>query len=361
LQGYDGESLHGEEVGSMIRRRHLVALAAAFVVAPRAVGQTPAHGSSFTWKTAGLASEAFDAEALRKLPELLRTEFPNTLALTVVRDDRVVLDYRRPGVAQDELFRTYSITKSVLALLIGIALDRGMLPSLDRSVASYFPEIDLAGADPRAREVTIRHILTMTAGWDTSSLPGVQAPQVTTSGFLRPMADVPGTVFSYDNNATNILGILLSRAVGARLDAFADDVLFRPAGIDRHVWRQTPDGYPAASGGLSLSMDSILRLGRLVLRRGDWDGKRIVSEAFLAEALSHRTLVNAQEKLSYGYLWFSQLTPDARHEGYTAQGFGGQVLHVVPGLNLIIATTTQPGNGGTTRFIRSAILPAARG
>jgi CubicO group peptidase (beta-lactamase class C family) len=338
-----------------------MALGAAFVAAPCAIGQTPADGPPFTWKTAGLAPEAFDAEALQRLPELLRTEFPNTLALTVVRDDRIVLDYRRAGVAQDELFRTYSITKSVVALLVGIALDRGILPSLDRAVESYFPEIDLGSADPRAREVTIRHILTMTAGWDTASLPGVQAPQVTTSGFLRPMADAPGTIFSYDNNATNILGILLSRVVDARLDAFADDVLFRPAGIDRHVWRQTPDGYPAASGGLSLSMGSILRLGRLVLRRGDWDGKQIVSEAFMAEALSHQTLVNAQEKLFYGYLWFSQMTPDARHEGHTAQGFGGQVLHVVPALKLIIATTTQPGNGATTRFIRGAILPAARG
>jgi CubicO group peptidase (beta-lactamase class C family) len=344
----------------MIGRRHLLALGAAFAAAPGVAAQTPASTAPFSWRTAGVAPSDFDADAMQKLPDLLRSEFPNTLALTVARHDRIVLDYRRDGVAPDELFRTYSITKSVLALLAGIALDRGHLTSLDRTVASYFPEIDLSGADPRAREVTIRHILSMTAGWDTSSLPGVQAPQVTTSGFFRPMADPPGTVFSYDNNATNILGILLSRAVGARLDAYAEDVLFRPIGIARHQWRQTPDGYPAASGGLSLAMDSIIRIGRLALRRGDWDGKRIVSEAFLSAALGRRTPVNAQEQLSYGYLWFSQKTPDGQHEGHTAQGFGGQVLHIVPALGLIVATTTQPGNGGTTRFIRSAILPAAR-
>ncbi len=344
----------------MIERRHLLALGAAFSVSPRALGQTRIPDASFSWKTAGLAAETFDTEAMRKLPDLLRSEFPSTLALTVAQRDRIVLDYRRDGVPEDELFRTYSVTKSILAVLVGIALDRGLLPSLDRTVASCFPEIDLTGADPRVREVTISHILTMTAGWDTSTQPGIQAPLVTLSGLMRPMADVPGSVFSYDNNAANMLGILLARAVGSRLDVFAEEVLFGPIGIKNHIWRQTPDGYPAASGGLSLSMDSIIRFGRLILRKGDWDGKRIVSEEFLTAALSRRTLVNAQEQLSYGYLWFSQKTPDGRHEGHTAQGFGGQVLHVVPALDLIIATTTQPGRGGTTRFIRSAILPATR-
>jgi CubicO group peptidase (beta-lactamase class C family) len=97
------------------------------------------------------------------------------------------------------------------------------------------------------------------------------------------------------------------------------------------------------------------------MHQGDWNGRRIVSKAFVDEMLSRRITVNPQEGLDYGYLWFAQRTPDGNHEGHTAQGFGGQVLQIVPALDLIVATTTEPGEKASTRFIRNAILPAARG
>ncbi|MFM9975161.1 MAG: serine hydrolase domain-containing protein [Beijerinckiaceae bacterium] len=345
----------------MIRRRNLIALAASAFCAPDVFAQTARSAPAFSWKTASLSPQEFDADLLERLPALLRTDFPGTMAVTIVRKDQILLDYRREGSGKDELFRLYSVTKSVLAILIGIALDRGILPSLDGTVVSYFPEIDFSGADPRTRGITIRQIMTMTAGLSTASLPGIQPPQVTTTGLFRAIADQPGTVFSYDNNATNILGIVLSRIVGKRLDVFAEEVLLRPLGITEYRWRQTPDGHPAASGGLSLSMDSLIRLGRLVSRKGDWDGQRIISEEFITRMLKPQQLVNTREELHYGFFWFIQKTPDGKHDSYIAQGYGGQVLVAVPALQLIVATTTQPETGVNTRFIRSMILPAARG
>jgi CubicO group peptidase (beta-lactamase class C family) len=345
----------------MIGRRNLIALATSAALAPGAFAQSSRLPAAFSWKSAGLPPDDFDAGLLERLPPLLRTEFPGTLAVTITHKDQILLDYRREGTAKDELFRVYSVTKSVLALLAGIALDKGLLPSLDRTAASYFPELDLSAADARARGITLRQIMTMTAGLSTASAPGTQPPPVTTSGFLRPISETPGTVFSYDNNATNILGILLSRAISTRLDAFAEETLFKPLGIAEYRWRQTPDGFPAASGGLSLSMDSLSRIGRLIQRRGDWDGQRIVSREYMAAMLTRRMPVNPQTQLDYGYLWFVQNTPDGKHESYIAQGYGGQVLVVVPELQLIVATTTQPETGANTRFIRGMILPAARG
>jgi CubicO group peptidase (beta-lactamase class C family) len=345
----------------MIGRRNLIALAASAALAPGAFAQSSRLPAAFSWRTAGLPPDEFDSGLLERLPALLRTEFPGTLAVTIACKDQVLLDYRREGTEKDELFRVYSVTKSVLAILAGIALDRGLLPSLNGTAASYFPEIDLSAADARTRTITLRQIMTMTAGLSTASQQGFQPPQVTTSGFLRPIADPPGTVFSYDNNATNILGILLARVIGRRLDAFAEEVLFKPLGIADYRWRQTPDAFPAASGGLSLSMDSMTRLGRLIQRNGDWDGQRIVSKEYMAAMLTRRQPVNPQTGLDYGYLWFVQKTPDGKHESYIAQGYGGQVLVVVPDLQLIVATTTQPETGANTRFIRNSILPAARG
>jgi CubicO group peptidase (beta-lactamase class C family) len=342
----------------MTDRRELLAMVGALALTPRAFAQSSPPSAQ---NLAVLPPITVDADVLARLPGMLKEQFPATLGLCITQRDRILLDYRREGASKDDLFRVYSITKSVLAMLVGIAHDRRFIASLDRSIASYFPEIDLSAADPRARDVTIRHVLTMTAGWNTAGNTGIQPPPVTTSGFFRPFHANPGETFIYDNNASNILGILLARAVGQPLDVFAEEVLFKPLGITNYAWRRSPDGHLATSGGLSLSIDSIVRIGRLAMHRGDWHGRRILGKAFADEMFTRRTAVNAQEGLDYGYMWFAQRTPDEKHEGFIAQGFGGQVLSIVPGLDLIVATTTEPGEKANTRFIRSAILPAARG
>ncbi len=342
----------------MMGRRELLAMVGALALTPKAFAQS---SQPPVQNLAILQPATVDANILAKLPAMLQEQFPATLSARIAQRDRILLDYRREGVAKDELFRIYSLTKSILAVLVGIAHDRQLIPSLDRTLASYFPEIDLTAADPRALEVTIRHVLTMTAGWSTSGHTGIQPPLVTTSGFFRPFQASPGETFIYDNNASNILGILLARAVGQPLDAFTEEALFKPLGITDYGWRRTPDGHLATSGGLSLSIDSIVRIGRLAMHRGDWNGQRILNRAFADEMLSRRTAVNSQDGLDYGYMWFAQRTPDNNQESYIAQGFGGQVLNIVPGLDLIVATTTEPGEKANTRFIRGVILPAARG
>jgi CubicO group peptidase (beta-lactamase class C family) len=340
----------------MIARRGLLSLAGATLLAPRAFAQSAGAGS-----LAAVSPNALSGPLLDTLPAMLRSEYPATLCLRVTQKGGAVVDYRREDVSADSLFRIYSITKSVLATLVGIALDSGAITSLDRTVGSYFPEIDLAAADPRARTVTLRHMLTMTSGWDTTKGPPGGPPAVTTSGLFRPMAEDPGATFCYDNNSSNILGILLARAVGEPLEAFAERALFRPLGIDAYHWRTTPDGFAAGSGGLSLSIASLVRFGSFAMQGGVWNGRRLVSRGYMDEMLSRKVAVNAAEGLDYGFLWFMQKTPDGRHESFIAQGLGGQVLQVVPDLGLIVATTTEPGDKSNTGFIRSAILPAMKG
>jgi CubicO group peptidase (beta-lactamase class C family) len=340
----------------MIGRRAVLTLAGALAVAPKAVSHQ-ATAASPTFAAAPPAPVV--RNPLDHVPEMLRAEFPATLALRVERGGETLLDYRRDGVSPDALFRIYSVTKSVLATLVGIALDGGALPSLDRTAASYFPEVDLSAADPRARDVTIRHLLTMTARWDTLGQMGLaRPPDMTVDAFLRPMAGDPGTAFRYDNASSNLLGLLVARAVGEPLDVFAERALLRPLGIERFTWRKTPDGYAAGSGGLSLPIAALMRFGSCAAQRGRWNGQRLVSERYMDEMLGRRTPVDPREGIDYGYLWFLQKTPNGRHESIIAQGFGGQVLQVVPDLGLIVATTTEPGDRASTRFIRSAVLPA---
>jgi CubicO group peptidase (beta-lactamase class C family) len=208
----------------MTDRRELLAMVGALALTPRAFAQSSPPSAQ---NLAVLPPITVDADVLARLPGMLKEQFPATLGLCITQRDRILLDYRREGASKDDLFRVYSITKSVLAMLVGIAHDRRFIASLDRSIASYFPEIDLSAADPRARDVTIRHVLMMTAGWNTAGNTGIQPPPVTTSGLFRPFHANPGETFIYDNNASNILGILLARAVGQPLDVFAEEVLFR--------------------------------------------------------------------------------------------------------------------------------------
>ena len=318
--------------------------------------------SRFEWSPAEIAATGARTDQLAVLQELLKSDFPHTTAAAGVIKDRMVFNYHKEGVSADALSPIYSITKSVLALLVGIARDRGYLPSLDRAITAYFPEIDLSAADPRVQDIRIRHLLTMTSGWETATTNG-KPPQKTLDGLLRKFDADPGTIFSYDNNSSNILGILLARAVGVPLEQFATEALFQPLGISQWRWRQTADGFPATSGGLFMSLEDVMRFGRLVMRRGDWNGQRIISPAYLGEAMSPQCYIGPSARAvsdsPYGYLWFMQKTPDGKHDGYAAFGYAGQVLYVVPALELIVATTTLPnpeGKGGM-RMIRNLILP----
>jgi CubicO group peptidase (beta-lactamase class C family) len=179
-----------------------------------------------------------------------------------------------------------SINKSVTSLLVGIALDGGLLTDLDALVFSFFPEY----GDPRTPEkdrITLRHLPTMSSGfaWDETSVAYTNpsntywqmgiAPRADHFVLAQPLAAPPGAVFNYNTGSVDLLGVILHKVSGKRLDEFAKETLFDPIGIEDWEWEGSSGFNPAAASGLRLRPRDLAKIGQLVLERGKWHGRQM--------------------------------------------------------------------------------------
>ncbi len=257
----------------------------------------------------------------------------------------------------DDLHDVRSVTKSVTALLLGIARDHGAITDLDAPVLAHFPEYADLQATPAAR-VTLAHLLGMASGlaWDESG------------GYLRPGNDEtrmrfatdplrqvlerdrvaePGTHFNYNGGGTALLGEVVARATGMPLEAWAEERLFGPLDIRRTEWRRDRRGQVTPFGGLRLRPRDMVKLGRLVLNRGAWNGRQVVSGAWVDEMVRDRLPAGA---LRYGWQWWRGTIGPAenRHAYIAAFGNGGQRVFVLPTLDLVVVVTAGQYNQETS-------------
>lgn len=243
-----------------------------------------------------------------------------------------------------------SITKSVTSLLVGIAIDQGHIGSIDEPVFSYFPEYaDLR--TPEKDRIAIRHLLTMSAGfaWDEYipyTDPANSERQMLASADRWRFAISPkvvasaGAIWTYSGGCTELLGAIVSKATGRRIDDYARDVLFAPLGVEDIEWHTYPDGIPGAASGLRLRAADLARIGGLVVARGIWRGGRIVSASWIEE--STRAHIGPHDRLTfYGHHWWlGRSYADGREIAWiSAHGLGGQRLFIVPALDLVAVIT----------------------
>jgi len=279
-----------------------------------------------------------------------------------------------------------SITKGVVALLIGIAFDRGWLSDLDAPIVSFFPEYaDLR--TPEKDRITLRHLLAMTSGldWPERAISLDDWANVVRQGWsasdpyrfvlARPVETTPGTAWNYNSGGVWLLGLILRKVSGQPIEEFAKEALLEPLGIQDEVWGRFPNGDAATSGGLRLRPRDLAKLGQLVLNGGVWHGRRIVSADWIKQMIAPQSPSVARFSFarSYGYLWWQgqSLIGDHDIEWVGALGRGGQRLYVVPALNLVVAVTAglYIANGGSPAAeslagdtaLNSFVLPAALG
>src|SRR5262245_2942150 len=247
-----------------------------------------------------------------------------------------------------------SVSASVTSLLVGIALDRGLLTDLDAPVFSFFPEYDDLRT-PEKDRMTLRHLLTMSSGleWNetkpswsnTYSQMGV-APRADRFVLAQPLAAPPGCVFNYNSGSVELLGVILRKVSGQRLDEFAKETLFDPLGIEDWEWQGFFGFNPSAASGLRLRPRDLAKIGQLVLERGKSRGRQIVSSSWIEDSITPRLSSNdacdrSEGITSYGYLWWlgrSQLEHPER-DMITGAGNGGQRVVILPSLNAVVVTT----------------------
>ena len=270
-----------------------------------------------------------------------------------------------------------SITKSVTSLVVGIALDRGWIKDVDAPVFSFFPEYD-DRRTPEKDHVTLRHLLTMSAGFawtdpsmsygrsaDTESLM-IGAPDPYRYLLELPLATPPGQIYQYNSGDTSLLAAVLHKVSGKGFDELVQEVLFNPLGISDVEWMRYAIGDPIAGWGLRMRPRDVAKIGQLVLDHGRWHGKQIVPEAWIGQSTAPQ--FNGEGLFFYGYQWWLGRSLIERREidWIAAVGLGGQRLFIVPDCDLVVAVTAGlynsplQGQVGLT-VLNSYVLPAATG
>ena len=312
--------------------------------------QHPLSGEVASWPTGGWAQSTPELQGLNSAllqagDGYIRTQCPNRYSFLVIRNGYLVWEEYYHGMSKDGYADVMSVSKSVLSILIGQALDTGKIESLDRKLIDYFPEYFSSSTDARKRLITLRHMLTMTAGfqWDEVATGRDWVASKDWYQFVidLPMAANPGDVFDYNTGLSHLLAGVLGRASGQSALAFAVPNLFQPLGIGNYRWDTDPRGnYVGGFHMYYFTSRDLAKFGYLALRNGFWENRQLVSRSWIEDATSvHVSYASDLTIGDYGYHWW--VRPQWGYTAFMASGFGGQYVFVVPGLDLIMVSTAD--------------------
>jgi CubicO group peptidase (beta-lactamase class C family) len=321
------------------------------------------------WQTASPKSAGLDEKALAAFDaEIASGKFGNMDGLTIIRHGKLVFDKRYPHdydkvYAEDvkkqsplnahdgtgpynyynawwhpwyqrgDLHTLQSVSKTITSIIVGVARTRGDFPDIDTPVLKFFDESKVANVDDRKRRMTIRHLLTMSAGFDWNEGLPYSDPKNTGSQMEaspdwmeytinRPMAFEPGKTYAYNSGATQILAHVFHVATGKDIEEYAAQYLFAPLGIKQYYWKRSPSGLVDAEGGMYLRPRDLAKLWYLFMKNGLWEGKQIVSPEWVKESVKPQMEVSPTAK--YGLKWW--LYPYGKDNSLMAwagSGFGG--------------------------------------
>lgn len=311
-----------------------------------------------------VASESMPLDAA--LASFSSDEHDDLHSVVVIQESELIAErYFGDGDAET-LVDVRSAGKSVTSLLFGIALDRGLIEDVDDPVEKYWPEASGTAVGP----IPLRHILDMRSGLaandDLEGLPGNEDLMDASDNPLSfalgvPALEPPGQSYRYNSLTAYIAGVVIARATEQSLEDFAEEALFRPLGIERWKWEADRSGETKGQGNLFLTAEDFARVGEMVLKKGSYKGKRIVSEAWIEKSLSPRIDISASDPFAsdYGSYWYRQnyLIGERRVIVHFASGNGGNKIYVIPELDLVVSVmSTAYGQGRGQRRSEGILL-----
>ncbi len=274
------------------------------------------------------------------------------------RDGELLVDAHRMGMRADRTTNVKSVAKSIISLLVGIAIDRGHLRGVWQPIGEFFPDYFERRPDPEKEAITIQDLLTMRAGLASTSRRNygrwVLSDNWVEYVLEQPLVDHPGGDMIYSTGSSHLLSAILTRATGMSTREFAERYLFEPLGIGVGGWDRDPQGYYLGGNNMALSPAALLRIGTMVMNLGVYEDRQIVPRAWIVESMQvyTRSLYNPYD---YGYGWWQR-----ELNGYTVQfawGNGGQYILIIPALNTVVAIASRSGGGvGQSRQSRRMLF-----
>ncbi len=320
--------------------------------------------STDDWERVTPSKAGFAPDLIEQLDQLANDKaYRNLHSVVIVRNGKLVAERYYEGLDErwgqplgmvnfthQTLHDLRSISKSVVSLLYGIALDEGKVPPLDQPLLNFFPQYAELAADPMRRRITVAHALSMQLGleWNedlpysdprNSEIAMERALDRCRFVLERPIVDKPGTQWTYSGGATALLAALIKQGTGESLLEYARSKLFLPLGIRDAEWITGHDGIEVPASGLRLRPRDLAKLGRLVLDQGFYNGVQLVPVAWIATSL--KPCIRVDDELDYGYHWWIA----KRWRWVVAFGNGGQRMTLLPKANIVLVVTA--GNYNT--------------
>lgn len=320
-------------------------------------------------------------EKITELTQTVCRDYGNIAGMVVQKNGKTAYEEYFNGTTPEHALHVFSVTKSVVNALIGIALDQGYLKSVDQKVLEFFPDYTVKRGEKTIQRVTLRDILTMTAPYKYKSAPYTK--YFASESWVKAALDLLGGKgeigrFRYAPLiGPDILTGILAKATGRSVLDFARENLFTPLGIqvdhdivfkskeeqlaimtkesDISGWIADPQGINTAGWGLFLTPTDMAKLGQLYLNRGAWNGRQLLSAEWIDESTREHSRWD-ELGLKYGYLWW---VIDEEERSFAAMGDGGNVIYVNPAKDLVIAIASRfmPRPRDRIAFIKEVLEP----
>jgi CubicO group peptidase (beta-lactamase class C family) len=307
------------------------------------------------WQVSSLEEQGMDAYRIGEaVHEIRHGDFEEVHGMLIVRHGRLVFEeyyLNDPPHGTGELHNLNSVSKSVMSVLVGVAMQQGTIQDYEQSILDFFPEhAAIINADPDKAKLKLWHLLTMTAGLEWNGELGFEvgsdswkldrSDDAVKFMLEKPIINPPGTTFLYCGGLSELLSATIRNLTGLQADEFAEQTLFAALGINDYQWYHNNDGLANASGGLRLRARDLAKIGQLYLDKGKWGEQQVVPESWVTESTKN-WIANDQTE-HYGFQWW--LRPLTGVDGHNPQtndiyfgsGFGGQLLYVVPKLDIVV-------------------------
>lgn len=290
------------------------------------------------------------------------SQYPGIHSLLIAKNDKLVYEHYFNNFTQDSLHDSRSSFKSITSLLIGIAIDKGLIKNVNQKVSDFFPENLSFKNDQYKKTMTIKNLLEMKSGFDCEEFNDTkdcEEEMSQTKNWVQfslniKMKTKPGEQWAYTSVDPMIISGIIKKAARMSVMDFAKKYLFDTLGISKYKWTVDPSGNAMTAGSFYILPRDMMKIGQLVRNNGTWKGKQIVSKKWIAQSTlcdipipdfsfmkSSRSKIGIPQPTYYGFYWYRELlkTPTVNEELLFASGNGGQYIFIIKDLNLTVVFT----------------------